>query len=99
MMEANPGEAVKNNVLGTRNLVDEADPRRGRGVRDDLDRQGGQPDQRHGGLQAAGRDVRPGAVGATSPTRLVTVRFGNVLGSNGSVVPIFKEQIRRRRAR
>ena len=97
MMEANPGEAVKNNVFGTRTLVDEAVRAGRRGVRDDLDRQGRQPDERHGGLQAPGRDVRAVALAAQSTTRLVTVRFGNVLGSTGSVVPIFKEQIRRRR--
>ena len=95
MMEANPGEAVKNNVFGTRTLVDEAVRAGRRGVRDDLHRQGREPDERHGGHQArwprcTSRRSRPGP-----PTRLVTVRFGNVLGSNGSVVPIFKEQIRR----
>ena len=64
---------------------------RGRGAGDgaDLHRQGGEPDQRDGRLQAAGGDVLPGAGhrGAARPApgmRCVTVRFGNVLGSTGS---------------
>jgi FlaA1/EpsC-like NDP-sugar epimerase len=94
MMEANPGEAIKNNVFGTRTLVDEA-------VRAGVEAFV---------MISTDKAVRPTSVmGACKrlaemyvqsltqqcSTRLVTVRFGNVLGSNGSVIPLFQEQIRR----
>ncbi len=60
MMERHPGEAVKNNVLGTPDGRRRGRRGRRREVRDDLDRQGGQPDQRDGLHQAGGRDVHPG---------------------------------------
>ncbi len=92
MMEHNPGEAIKNNVGGTQNVANLADRF---GVTQFV-------------LISTDKAVNPSSVmGATkrlaetlcqarprtSKTRFVTVRFGNVLGSNGSVIPIFKEQI------
>jgi FlaA1/EpsC-like NDP-sugar epimerase len=93
MMEVNVGEAIKNNVLGTKCLVDLADEF---GVQNFV-------------FISTDKAVHPSSVmGATkhiseryvyatsqeSATRFTVVRFGNVLGSNGSVVPIFQEQIR-----
>ena len=48
LMETAPGEAVKNNVLGTRNVADGGGRPRGGAVRLHLDRQGGAPDERDG---------------------------------------------------
>ena len=95
MMEANPGEAIKNNVLGTRLLGELAGRARRRGLRHDLDRQGRAPDLDHGRDEARRRAGGPGSRPARYATRYVAVRFGNVIGSAGSVVPIFREQIRR----
>ena len=93
LMELNPSEAFKNNVLGTR-LVAEA---------------AAQFEVEHFVLISTDKAVNPSSVmGATkrvaelvvqglagpSQTRFLTVRFGNVLGSNGSVVPRFQKQIK-----
>ena len=94
MMEANPLEAVRNNTLGTRTLADVAVEFGARAVRARLDRQGGEPEDGDGPVEGALRVDR----GDVGPSRrradaFVAVRFGNVLGSSGSVIPIFRRQI------
>jgi FlaA1/EpsC-like NDP-sugar epimerase len=92
LMEANPTEAIKNNVFGTLNIAELSDIY---GVKKFV-------------LISTDKAVNPtNIMGATkriaeiivqtmdmkSKTEYVAVRFGNVLGSNGSVIPLFKKQI------
>lgn len=91
MMEAHPFEAVENNILGTYNVASLAGEY---GVHDFV-------------MISSDKAVRPSSImGVTKRvaemlvsslqnggTKYVSVRFGNVLGSNGSVVPIFRRQI------
>ncbi|WP_394238239.1 polysaccharide biosynthesis protein [Niallia oryzisoli] len=92
LMEYNPTDAVKNNILGTRNVAVAADTY---GVKNFV-------------LISTDKTVNPpNVMGATkrfaemiiqninkeSETKFVAVRFGNVLGSRGSVIPLFKKQI------
>lgn len=94
MMEDNPGQAVRNNVYGTRVIADLAVKY---GTRKFV-------------MISTDKAVNPTNVMGCSKriceiycqalnahqdtTKFITTRFGNVLGSNGSVIPIFREQIR-----
>jgi FlaA1/EpsC-like NDP-sugar epimerase len=94
MMEWNPGEAVKNNVLGTRTLADVAAASRvSRFVMISTDKAVNPSSIMGVSKRIAELYVR--ALAERSQTAFVTVRFGNVLGSSGSVIPIFLEQIAR----
>jgi len=94
MMEWNAAEAVKNNVLGTRTLADIAHANGARAFVMISTDKAVNPTSVMGASKRAA-EIYIQALGKQSATRFVTVRFGNVLGSNGSVVPIFKEQISR----
>lgn len=94
MMESNPTEAVKNNILATRVLAQLA----------------GEANVEVFVLISTDKAVRPRSVMGASKrmaelvvqslngeyaTRFLVVRFGNVIGSAGSVIPLFREQIRK----
>lgn len=94
LMEAHCGEAVKNIVLATRNLVDLAEEHRAQALVMISTDKAVNPTSVMGACKRlAEHYVQARSVNARC--RFITVRFGNVLDSSGSVVPIFREQIAR----
>ncbi|MBN1589848.1 MAG: polysaccharide biosynthesis protein [Pirellulales bacterium] len=94
MMEAHPGEAVKNIVLATHCLADLA---MHHGVESFVmisTDKAVHPTSVMGACKRAA-EIYVQSLAELSSCRFVTVRFGNVLDSAGSVVPVFREQIRR----
>ena len=97
--EYNPFEAVQTNMLGAQHVVDaaiDAGVRAGRRAVDRQGRQPGEPLRRHEAVR--GEDHRAGQRlrGPVEHARSSCVRYGNVVGSRGSVVPLFRKQAARR---
>ncbi|MBW8041157.1 MAG: polysaccharide biosynthesis protein [Planctomycetes bacterium] len=92
LMELNPGEAIKNNITGTQ-IVSEAANNYGTTnfVMISTDKAVNPTSIMGSSKRIAEMYIQD--LSRTSKTDFVTVRFGNVLGSDGSVVPIFKKQI------
>ena len=94
MMEANPDAAANNNVRGTKILADAAHSFGvHRFVMISTDKAVNPTNVMGASKRAAELYVQ--SLAGFSTTSFVTVRFGNVLGSNGSVIPIFREQIKK----
>ncbi|ASI36437.1 capsule biosynthesis protein CapD [Exiguobacterium sp. N4-1P] len=92
LMEANPYESVKNNVYGTKNVAEVADLFKAeRFVMISTDKAVNPTNVMGSTKRIAEMIVQD--LGRRSQTKFAVVRFGNVLGSRGSVIPLFKSQI------
>ena len=94
LMELHPGEAIKNNSNGTRILAELADHHHVNTFVLISTDKAVRPTSVMGATKALAERIIH-AIGAHSDTKFCAVRFGNVLGSAGSVVPTFQDQIRR----
>ena len=92
LMESNAVEAVKNNVLGTRNLLYASDRHGVESFVSISTDKAVNPTSVMGATKRLSEFLTI-AMNRVSQTKFSVVRFGNVLGTNGSVVPIFKEQL------
>ena len=93
LMEQSPHEAIKANVLGTKNLVDVS-------IENGIERfvmvstdKAVNPTNVMGASKRIAELYISCASKQQTKTKFTTTRFGNVLGSNGSVIPLFKKQI------
>lgn len=95
LMERNPEEAVKNNIFGTKNVAEAADTFKiNTFVMVSTDK-AVNPTNVMGATKRFAEMLVQHMASVSTNTRFVAVRFGNVLGSRGSVIPLFKKQIQK----
>lgn len=92
LMERNPEEALKNNVVGTQNLAEAADEVNVKTFVSISTDKAVNPTSVMGATKRTA-EMLIQSLDLRSQTKFVAVRFGNVLGSRGSVIPTFKRQI------
>ncbi|OZM56400.1 hypothetical protein CIB95_11540 [Lottiidibacillus patelloidae] len=92
LMERNPEEAIKNNVIGTKNVAEAADNASVETFVMVSTDKAVNPTSVMGASKRLAEMIVQN-IDKTSTTKFVAVRFGNVLGSRGSVIPFFKKQI------
>ena len=96
LMEDNPGEAIKNNVLGTLNMAEISSQYKvEKFVLISTDKAVNPTNVMGASKRLCEMIVQAANNERGNKTDFVAVRFGNVLGSNGSVTPLFKEQIKK----
>jgi len=93
LVEANPVEAIRNNVLGTYQIVTEAQKAGANDVILISTDKAVRPTNVMGATKRAAEQLLQCIASDEHDTRFSMVRFGNVLGSSGSVVPLFRQQI------
>lgn len=92
LMENSPSEAIKNNIFGTLNVARLADAYKVKRMVLISTDKAVNPTNIMGATKRAAEMIIQ-TINKNSETEFVAVRFGNVLGSNGSVIPLFKKQI------
>lgn len=92
MMEKNPCEAMKNNIFGTLNILKVCDAEKVKKLIVISSDKAVNPSSVMGATKRV-TEILVQAYGKTMSTEAAAVRFGNVLGSNGSVIPLFQKQI------
>ena len=92
--ENHPQEAIKTNIIGTTNLVNAAIKYKIKMFVDVSTDKAVSPTNLYGFTKATGERIVIQANNLTTDTDFICVRGGNVLGSNGSVVPLFIDQIK-----
>jgi FlaA1/EpsC-like NDP-sugar epimerase len=93
LVEMNPSEGILTNVIGTRNVAEAALKAKAKAFVQISTDKAVNPTNIMGASKRIGEYFAQSLDLAKSNTRFITVRFGNVLGSSGSVVPLFKKQL------